>query len=321
MDAAPDRQVPVLGAKKMNAEWISSLRRISGWLALAGSTAITCFWAMWGIIENFHEGWYHVGLLKNLTMLFGQYLAPMCGFAIGSVIAIYWRWVGAALHLGLAIWAGWFFENSFAATSLIVSPLVLLSAFYAAGEIANRKRAIAILCGCALLTLLACGAEPAWRVAHRLDDGDRGARKIEAGDQVLIWAPRGPGWPTSGTSWEAARSICSRLSEDGTRLHEEPVDIWRLPSAEEAVIAQHRGNRPCGGEYDSHSRRAVYNRRPDKESPLWDIHSQVIYLWTATEVDDKSALMIAYDGNLWSRPKSANWGYLGFRAVKAGTGD
>ena len=31
-------------------------RQIVGWIAVGLSTAVTCFWAFWGIIENFHEG-------------------------------------------------------------------------------------------------------------------------------------------------------------------------------------------------------------------------------------------------------------------------
>jgi hypothetical protein len=33
-------------------------RQIAGWIAVSLSIVITCFWAFWGIIENFHEGWY-----------------------------------------------------------------------------------------------------------------------------------------------------------------------------------------------------------------------------------------------------------------------
>ena len=34
-------------------------RQIVGWIAVGLSTAITCFWAFWGIAENFHEGWWY----------------------------------------------------------------------------------------------------------------------------------------------------------------------------------------------------------------------------------------------------------------------
>ncbi|MCA9924985.1 MAG: hypothetical protein KC421_21570, partial [Anaerolineales bacterium] len=48
---------------------------------------------------------------------------------------------------------------------------------------------------------------------------------------------------------------------------------------------------------------AVYKTKPDKESPLWNIYSQVIYWWTATEEDEAHAYIIAYDGQVWPRLK------------------
>src|SRR6266508_4308910 len=42
-------------------------QQISGWLAVGVSTTIACFWAMWGIVENFHEGWFYDSLLANLA--------------------------------------------------------------------------------------------------------------------------------------------------------------------------------------------------------------------------------------------------------------
>jgi hypothetical protein len=35
-------------------------RRALGWMAVERPTGITCFWAFWGIIENFHEGLKHL---------------------------------------------------------------------------------------------------------------------------------------------------------------------------------------------------------------------------------------------------------------------
>ena len=55
-------------------------------------------------------------------------------------------------------------------------------------------------------------------------------------------------------------------------------------------------------------------------APLWDIGSQVVYWWTATEVNDEQAYIIVYDGKVWPRPKGASQGNLGFRAVKAPKG-
>ena len=78
-----------------------------------------------------------------------------------------------------------------------------------------------------------------------------------------------------------------------------------------------RHGRNAGGKWDRRAGAASYLTRPDKESPLWNIHSKVIYWWTATEVDIDRAYIIVYDGKVWPRRKSARYGYLGFRGVKA----
>lgn len=296
-------------------------RRVVGWVALGGSTAITCFWAMWGIIENFHEGWYQESALANLQLMLGQYLSPMLGFLALGVVSICWPKVGAAGHLLLAVGAASFFRNSPAATTLIVLPLFALAVFYLIALFPKKRLPLSLITGSTFITLLVAGAEPAWRVANRFDDGDRGARLIECDESWLVWAPRGPGWPDSGTTWDEANSICARLGADGMTLHEAPVHLWRLPTPSEMAAAQHRGNEPCGGEYDAESQSARYRLTPDKESPLWNLHTQVIYLWTAESIDESTALMMAYDGKFWPRPRSANYGYLGFRAVRPATAD
>ena len=61
----------------------------------------------------------------------------------------------------------------------------------------------------------------------------------------------------------------------------------------------HRYGQNCGGTWDLASRTVSYERTPDKESPLWDIHTLVIYCWTATEVKEREALIIVYDGKGW----------------------
>jgi hypothetical protein len=44
--------------------------QIVGWIAvgLPIIVIITCFWASWGIIENFHKGWYFQSLLSNVGL-------------------------------------------------------------------------------------------------------------------------------------------------------------------------------------------------------------------------------------------------------------
>jgi len=64
------------------------------------------------------------------------------------------------------------------------------------------------------------------------------------------------------------------------------------------------------------SQAAPPSRRHDKETPLWDPHSQVVCWWTSTEVDGSVALSVTYNGRTNRRPKSAAQDYLGFRAVR-----
>jgi hypothetical protein len=55
-------------------------RQFLGWTAVGLSTLAACFWAFWGIIENFHEGWYHRSLWANLGLMLAQYLLFMLLF-------------------------------------------------------------------------------------------------------------------------------------------------------------------------------------------------------------------------------------------------
>ena len=59
-----------------------SMRQAIGWLAVVLSTFIACFWAFWGIIENFHEGWFYESFFLNVGMMLVQYLSPMIIFTL-----------------------------------------------------------------------------------------------------------------------------------------------------------------------------------------------------------------------------------------------
>ena len=63
-------------------------RQIVGWIAVGLSTVITCFWAFWCIVENFHEGWYYESLLSNVGLMFVQYLSPMLIFMGVTLVSI-----------------------------------------------------------------------------------------------------------------------------------------------------------------------------------------------------------------------------------------
>jgi len=286
-------------------------RQIAGWVALGLSIVITCFWALWGILETFHEGWYHESLLSNLGLMFVQYLSPMLIFMGVTLISIFWPRFGGGLHIIFALLVVWFFQAfSNAATFLIILPLIGLGLLYWFGHPRPRQIAVSLAIGFPLLTLTIFGIEPALRVSQRLDDGNIQARLVLGNGVNLIWAPDGSGWPRTGTDWYEAQQLCQYLDEDGLTLAPVPKHIWRLPTVDEAVRSMARHGQNSGGVW------ATYKTTPDKESPLWNTHSQVIYWWTATEVDEEQTYIIVYDGKVWPRAKHFGPAYLGFRCVK-----
>ena len=291
--------------------------RIVGWTAVVCSTAITCFWAFWGILENFHEGWHCESAWANVGLMFVQYLSPMLVFLSVGLVSIRWSRIGSLLHVAFAAFLTWLFGGFTDTVVLFVlGPLVLLAAAYWFGRPEPRRVAAAFLIGATLLVLIVCGTEPALRVAGRIDDGDLGARVVEGNGVTLVWAPEGPGWPCEGIHWDEAVRRCRYLTADGTKLAEEPQDIWHLPTVDEAVRSMCRHGKHCRGRWDAQSARPFYDVKPDKESPLWDVHSQVIYWWTGDEIDADRAYMICYDGRVWPRRKTVTPNYFAFRAVK-----
>ena len=290
---------------------------IAGWIAVAISMIVTCFWAFWGIIENFHEGWYFESFWMNLGMMLLQYLSPMLIFMAVTLLSIFWPRLGAVLHGAIAILALLFFDAfSIAATFLIILPLAGLAALYWYGRPKPRKVAVYLAVGLPVLTLILSGVSPALRVFHRLDDGNLQARTVRGNGVNLTWAPDGPGWPRDGGDWFEAQHACQHLSEGGYSLLPTPQNIWRLPTVDEAVRSMARHGENSIGRWDAVTATAAYETTPDKESPLWNVHSQVIYWWTATEIDEDQAYIIVYDGKVWPRPKRSGPDYLGFRCVK-----
>ena len=85
---------------------------------------------------------------------------------------------------------------------------------------------------------------------------------------------------------------------------------------DEAVRSMALHGQNSDGEWNVETAEATYETPPDKESPLWNVYSQIIYWWTATEVDEERAYIIVYDGKVWPRAKDFSPAYLGFRCVK-----
>jgi hypothetical protein len=292
-------------------------RKIAGWSAVAISTLITCFWAFWGIIENFHEGWYYESWLSNVGLMLAQYLSPMLIFMAISLVSIFFPHLGGGLHILFAMFAVWFFQAfTNPALFLLIAPLAGLGALYWYGRPEPRRIATFLVVGFPILTLVISGIEPIIRVAGRVNDGNLQARLVHGNGVNLVWAPEGPGWPRSGTNWYEAQRVCQYLSDDGLSLASFPQHVWRLPTVDEAVGSMARHGQNSTGVWDADLAQATYVTTPDKESPLWNVHSQVIYWWTATIVDGDHAYIIVYDGRVWSRSKQHGPDYLGFRCVK-----
>jgi hypothetical protein len=292
-------------------------RNVIGWIAIVLSTIITSVWAFWGIIENFHEGWYYDSLLSNVGMMFVQYLSPMLIFMMVTLISIFWPRFGGGLHGIIALLAIWFFQAfSNAATFLIIIPFIGFGAMYWFGRPQPRKIVVSLVVGLPMLTLIISGIAPVVRVSQRIDDVNFQAQRVTGNGVNLTWAPDGPGWPREGGNWHKAQKVCQHLKEDGLSSESKPQNIWRLPTADEAVRSMALHGQNSGGEWDPETAEATYNTTPDKESPLWNIHSQVIYWWTSTGIDEEKAYIIVYDGKVWPRSKQFGPAYLGFRCVR-----
>jgi len=92
-------------------------------------------------------------------------------------------------------------------------------------------------------------------------------------------------------------------------------DIWRLPSRGEMVRSMTRKNENVRGNINE-AGVAEYEVAPDKETPLWNPHSKVIYYWTNEAVDEKRAYLVAYNGRILVRSKNSGANYQGYRCVR-----
>src|SRR6516165_9135048 len=74
-------------------------RVVVGWLAVALNLLVCCFWAFWGAIENFHEGWWSPSLWDNLVLMVVQYLSPMLAAVLLGLLGLRWPRLGALAYL------------------------------------------------------------------------------------------------------------------------------------------------------------------------------------------------------------------------------
>jgi len=284
-------------------------------MAVSISTLAACFWAFWGSNENFHEGWFSPNLWKNIALMIAQYLSPMLVIVAISVLTVYWPRLALPIFGSVASLTVWFFRAKPVATLMIALPLLALAVLYHFGRPAPRAWALRCVIGLPLATAVICGAYPGWLATHRLDDGNYGVRLIQGNGVALVWAPEGPGWPIHGSSWQQARKSCGHLTADAHSLADTPQNLWRLPTVDEAVRSLVFRGRNAGGTWDADLQQPHYSTTPDKDSPLWKVHSQVIYWWTATEINEREAYYIAYNGFVLRTPKQMSADYLAFRCV------
>ena len=290
-------------------------QRICGWTAVSISTLVAGFWGFWGSIENFHEGWYFTSLWRNLVLMLVQYLSPMLIVVGLSTIAIRWRRAALPIFGALAVAAAFFFHGAAAPLELIATPLLIVGVLYHFGCTEPKRWALRSVIVLPILTAIVCGAYPGWRVMHRFDDGNYGMRLIEGNGVALVWAPAGPGWPSHYASWSQAQRACAALTADGRSLSDTPQNRWRLPTVDEAVRSLVYRGQNAGGVWNASLKRAQYRVMPDKDSPLWNVHSQVIYWWTGTEEGKDKAYRIAYNGYVFALNKRG-WGdYWAYRCV------
>lgn len=294
-------------------------KRVLGWIGVTITVAFSGLWAYWGAFENFHEGMY-ASFWENVFMFFFQYLLFSIVFVALALIILKWKKIGLVIHLLAGVFCAWFFSgaNFSVLGLLIVLPFAALALLYYFGEPYPLKWAYRLIIFVPLIIVLAISIPQGIKVAQRVDDGDLGLRIVEGSGVTLSWAPRGPGWPDEGVTWEEARDRCRYLSEDGLTIMDTEQNIWRLPTADEAVRSMMLHGENAGGVWNAQEEKAAYERTPDKESPLWDVHSKVIYYWTAdTSVQDaEQAYIIVYNGGVYGRRKTNSFGYLSFRAVK-----
>lgn len=295
-------------------------QNILGWIGVGISLLISGLWAYWGAFENFHEGWYSKSVWENICMLIFQYMLFSLIFIVLALIGLRWKKVGLALHIVLGGFCAWFFAGASVLVlfPMILFPIVALGLLYYFGEPKPKKWAYRLIILVPLIITLSISIPQGIKVSQRVNDEDFGMRTVEGNGVILCWAPRGPGWPDEGISWEEARRRCKYLSEDGTRIMESEQNIWRLPTVNEIVgtMALHGEN--AGGAWNEEEKKATYLNTPDKETPLWDIYSRVIYYWTAdtVEEDESRAYIAVYNGGIFDRDKTSAQAYLSFRAVK-----
>lgn len=230
------------------------------------------------------------------------------------MLAMRYKKIGAILFVSAAIFAFFFFSTN-SGRVMIAVPVLLFALGYYFGNFQYKKWMTLILIIVAFLIALSFGIPQYLRVENRYNDFDFGARIIIGNGVKLVWASQGVGFPLAGGTWQEAADTCAHLNNEGTALEKQPINIWRLPTRDELVRSMTRNNLNAGGVPDA-SGKAQYKVAPDKETPLWNPNSQVIYYWTSESASEETAYFLAYNGGVWERRKDTGAKYQGYRCVK-----
>jgi len=328
--------------------------RLPGRVAVALLIAITTFWSYWSIGEMYHEGWWGVWYFR----LF--YLIPGAVCLLLTLMAIRWPKIGGWLivfiggaftifFLDIKFVDGKFTMDNGFVGFLVSGPLVIIGILFLI-EASNKKHRISqgwnhypswwrrnlasILAVIPPLIIFIGFSFYYWPIVFtRIDDGDRGVRRIDGNGVELIWAPEGPGWnwiqdfggypswnmialygvspigmgDKPGYGSEVGRhagaqemsdyNLCNFLSEDGLSLMSVPQSIWRMPTVDEYLRSMTRHEQNAGCHWDGEVRVQMQcETLPDKETPLWAPNLAPIYYWAAEEYNESEAYFVSFNG-------------------------
>jgi hypothetical protein len=296
----------------------SRWRLVVGWAALLIGVIIASMWSFWGTIEAFHEGWWRPTLPARLLWLLA-YIGPGSVLTLLNVLSVRFRVVGGIVYVLIGLILAAFFATTSIHYTIIISLTavpVLIGCGHLFARIRVTKRAL-VVAASPILVSLVCAVEPVIRVSGRNTASQPEALAIAENGLDLVWAQRGPGWNVDGhISWSEAVEVARHLNAAGTTVEEEPQDVWRLPTIDEAVRSMSRNGKNAGGVWNPKTRIARYETTPDKEAPMWEVWSPVIYWWTSEEDGPNRAFVVVYHGGIHSKPQVTGSPSFGFRLVR-----
>jgi hypothetical protein len=314
-----------------------TLAKVAGFIAFGSMVLLVTAWSYWSANEMYHEGWW--GAWWHPL----PYLAPTVITLIPTLIAIRWPIVGGILLVGVGTFASLFFSNDVRFIGLAIGLVGV--AFAVDGMVKRRSQSSSeeaaprwrrhwrtlLAVGAPLVVVLTVSAYTLPRVLARVDDHDRGARRIEGNGIALTWAPEGPGWNARQSwggypSWQSIAlygvapvglgdkpgygpqgrfassddmqrtNLCLYLNADGTIMHDVPQYVWRMPTTEEVVRSLGRNGDNAACTWNGKLGFVQCAVRPDKESPLWATDHPVIYYWTADSHNDTRGYFVSFNG-------------------------